>query len=403
MNKKKMVVWDLFGGGQNSVPAGLLSGENQDNYIVHTFDVVPTEMNDFKHKNYIYHELDLAAGMIKIDGKKHKVNGSTDIVKIFKSLNLPHPDIIVSSTLCQSFSNVLSMVGGGTCFWKKESEGKLEDNVKLVEREVEEFEKLKSGFTKKLSWEKQLFIKRLGEQTVLNSIKLIKHFKPKYWYIENPSSSLIWYYIRNNVGLKGYINKTTLGDYGYPIAKHAGFYSNVEMNLKNGNFAPDFKKVKFNGEDVFLLSKFTLKDLKEKFDSKESNFVYATKGMAYKDEKDKKLIRNNFYTYWKPISKSAYDAINERVEAQIKRGSKGDKRETKKVDDKYFRRYYVEHGYGIEDKGHHSLKKTTVTLGKMSGKIYKQDPGMTTIQLAEASKSSHIPSGLIIDIFSNFK
>jgi hypothetical protein len=60
--------------------------------------------------------LDLACGMKKIDGSVHKVNGFTDIVKLFKSLKVPKPDIITSSTLCQSFSNVLSLVGGGTCF-----------------------------------------------------------------------------------------------------------------------------------------------------------------------------------------------------------------------------------------------------------------------------------------------
>jgi hypothetical protein len=50
-----------------------------------------------------------------------------------------------------------------------------------LERTVKEFEKLKlAGFTKRLKADKQLFIKRLGEQCAINSVKLIKHFQPKY-------------------------------------------------------------------------------------------------------------------------------------------------------------------------------------------------------------------------------
>jgi hypothetical protein len=114
MNKKmkKLIVWDLFGGGCNSVAKAIDNGM----YEIYTFDVVPKKSNDYKSPNYHYYELDLACGMKKLDGSIHKVNGFENIVELFKSLNIPKPDIIVSSTLCQSFSNVLSLVGGGTCF-----------------------------------------------------------------------------------------------------------------------------------------------------------------------------------------------------------------------------------------------------------------------------------------------
>jgi hypothetical protein len=48
--------------------------------------------------------------------KKHyKLDLSQDnIVEIFEKF--PKPDIIVASPLCQSFSCVLNMKGGGTCF-----------------------------------------------------------------------------------------------------------------------------------------------------------------------------------------------------------------------------------------------------------------------------------------------
>jgi hypothetical protein len=37
-----------------------------------------------------------------------------DVIEKLKKF--PIPDIVVSSTLCQSFSCVLNMKGGGTCF-----------------------------------------------------------------------------------------------------------------------------------------------------------------------------------------------------------------------------------------------------------------------------------------------
>lgn len=397
---KKIVVWDLFGGGQNSVASAIL--ENPD-YEIYTFDVVPNEKNSFKHSNYHYYNLDLAAGMVMPNGKRHKVMGNLNIVNLFKKLNIPKPDIIVSSTLCQSFSNVLSMVGGGTCFWKKEKDGKYYDGIKLIEREIDEFERLKSGFTKNLNAEKQLFIKRLGEQAVINTVKLIKYFKPKYWYIENPQSSLMWFYIANNLKLKGTLNIASLGAYGYPIAKYAGFYSNVKLELENGRFLPKFKKEKFNGEDIYIFDKFTLDDVKKHYNPNLKNFVYATKGVAYKKEEEKKLIMMNFYTYWKQISKDEYEQINNRINSRIKSGSKGDRREIKKVSGKYYRRYYVKHGHSVREKGFSSLKKTSMTLGLVSKKIFKQAPGLTTIQISEASASSHIPAQAIKDIFKHFK
>ncbi|MGL4951303.1 MAG: hypothetical protein ACRC4M_05795, partial [Mycoplasma sp.] len=270
---KKQIIWDLFGGGCNSIANAL----DLEKYELYTFDVVPTKLNNFKHKNYYYYELDLAVGM-NFKNKTHTVNGFDNIIDLFKSLNLPQPDIITSSTLCQSFSNVLSLVGGGTCFWKKEiKDAKLDSNVKLLEREVEEFERLKgNGFTKNLSAEKQLFTKRLGEQCVINTVELIKHFKPKYWYIENPLSSLIWFYIKNNLNFHGFFNKVSLGAYGYPTDKSAAFWSNIELNLNTEKFEPKFIKQIFENEEVFLLENSTLEMLKQNCETStnQDNFVY---------------------------------------------------------------------------------------------------------------------------------
>jgi DNA replication initiation complex subunit (GINS family) len=134
----------LNSGGQNSCFNSV-----GDKYDVYTFDV--TEPTREKH---FY--LDLAQPI-------------EDLIKYLDKL--PKPDIIVASPLCQSFSSILTFKGGGTCFWKKE-------NDKLVERSVEEFERLKGGFTKNLKADQQLFIKRLGEKCLENTLSLIDHYHP---------------------------------------------------------------------------------------------------------------------------------------------------------------------------------------------------------------------------------
>jgi hypothetical protein len=89
---KKIIVWDLFGGGQNSVFSSLKEKHLTKKYEVYTFDITPSTR---KH----HYKVDLA---------------QDNICEVFKKY--PKPDIITSSTLCQSFSCILNMKGGGTCF-----------------------------------------------------------------------------------------------------------------------------------------------------------------------------------------------------------------------------------------------------------------------------------------------
>lgn len=198
----------MFGGGQNSVYNAL---ENE--YDIYTLDITkPTR-------------------------EKHLIcDLSQPIEIILETLNnLPKPDIIVSSPLCQSFSVVFSMKGGGTCFWKLN-----EDKTLLVERSVEEFERLKNGFTRSQNADNQLKWKRIGEQFIRNTILIISIFNPKYWYIENPKTSLIWKYLTLNCKYwyhltPKYMNKCAYGMYGFPTDKKTIFLSNVKMNLKDGS------------------------------------------------------------------------------------------------------------------------------------------------------------------------
>ena len=227
--QKKKIVWDLFGGGQNSVFLTLQELNLLKDYDVYTFDITePIHDKQFK--------IDLA---------------QDNIIKIFSQF--PKPDIIVASPLCQSFSCVLNMKGGGTCFWKFNNA-----KTKLIERSVKEFETLKSGFTKNLKADVQLFIKRLGQKCIDNTIALIKHYQPQYWYIENPKQSLMWKYIQLNRTdffdpFNHYLNETSYGKYGYFTTKATIFLSNVPMNLLKGKIDPPYTIEIVNGQKYYVL------------------------------------------------------------------------------------------------------------------------------------------------------
>lgn len=348
MVKDKIIIWDLFGGGCNSVSRAIKHFKLGNNYFVYTFDVVNTHKKSFR-------------GQLNLDFQKY-INldlSDSNIIEIFLNLIEKHiielPDIILSSTLCQSFSKVLSMTGGGTCFWKQEVRG--DKNSKLIERTVEEFELLKSGFTKKLNAEKQLFIKRLGQKCADNTVSLIRYFKPKYWYIENPDSSLLFQYLKNNLEFDGFLNIACFGSYGFPQNKSGGFYSNISIDLKKNKKPPTYE------------------------------------------------------TQWEEISKKYYDDWIKNVNYKQKYlGGSGDKRHVKFIIDengnkKYYRRWYVDIGYKIGDKGHSSMKKTTMTLGKLTKQKYylKTIGDFNSRQISEANETSHIPPGVIYEILTNFR
>ncbi|MCF0218086.1 MAG: hypothetical protein HUJ42_03555 [Malacoplasma sp.] len=244
MKNKKKIVWDLFGGGQNSVYLSIKESNKLDKFDVYTFDITkPIHSKQF--------HLDLS---------------QDNIVDIFKQF--PQPDIIVASPLCQSFSNILNMKGGGTCFWKLN-----EKKDKLVQRSKKEFEELKSGFTKNLNAEVQLFLKKLGKKCIDNTIDLIKFYKPKYWYIENPKQSLIWKYITLNrkdfyAPKKMFLNNASYGKYGFLTSKETNFMSNIKMDLFKGKIEPPYYVKEINGKKYYVLKDDETVKLRRDLDSR---------------------------------------------------------------------------------------------------------------------------------------
>ena len=78
------------------------------------------------------------------------------------------------------------------------------------------------------------FVNRInGELCTYNTIKIIKHFKPKFYIIENPATSRMWEYIEKIIGFNiPFDNLTYYNNYGFQISKATKFKSNIDLRLK---------------------------------------------------------------------------------------------------------------------------------------------------------------------------
>lgn len=216
---KDIIIYDLFGGGQNSVYESLATTPN---LKVYTFDV--TEPS---------HSLQFKCDLSNFINFKNCI----------KNNNIPDPDIIVASPLCQSFSPILQMKGGGCGFWEIDEKNK---SFRMISEQ--EFNNKKSGFTAKFDSKKQKFIAELGFDCLLTTLTIIAWFKPKYFYIENPRNSFMWKIIKIRLKddyLKDYpvfYNKCSYGKYGFLTNKPTIFLSNLKMELKYGPTPKPYKE-----------------------------------------------------------------------------------------------------------------------------------------------------------------
>jgi hypothetical protein len=70
----------------------------------------------------------------------------------------------------------------------------------------------------------------MGEKTAETTARLIQHYKPNYYAVENGNTSLIFRYLKE-CGLEGYKNKCTYYSYGAEVLKPTIIYSNMKLNL----------------------------------------------------------------------------------------------------------------------------------------------------------------------------
>ena len=233
------------GGGCNSLRLALSKSNIKKYFYVYTFDIIQ-KSNGFK--NIVF---DLST-----DNIIKKLNCRIKKNKIKK------PNIIVSSSLCQSFSLAMRSIstlkdkrtgnyfsGNPHHFWnynKKRVEIWPKDDIKWNGFCGNSYPNGRGSVPK--------YVAELGERCIQNIIKILCYFKPQNYYIENPANSLIWKYIKYNLGFtSGFKNIAHYSAYDKNFSKKPTcFLSNINLQLKKlKNCQMSLKKI--NDKNYFLI------------------------------------------------------------------------------------------------------------------------------------------------------
>lgn len=207
---RKLIIWALFDSGNGSYKKVADDIEEIDLYAVGL---------DRENKNDHFINLDLA-DYSSLFGED----------KLFKELDkLPKPDLIIASPPCESWSTASGMANGNAC-WKQDTIENLWGEMKgsrFTVRDYKDYEDYK------YYPHRQLMTRINGELTILNTIRIIEKYKPKYYIIENPAYGRIWDYIDNILGFDiKFENLTYYNNYGFKIKKPTKFCSNIYLDLK---------------------------------------------------------------------------------------------------------------------------------------------------------------------------
>lgn len=205
-DKRELVIWSLFDSGTGSYRQAI--NEYFPNIRNYSIGI------DKLHKNNDFINLDLA--------DFHKLFGDNSL---FNTLDkLPKPNIILASPPCESWSVASAMRGGNKC-WVWES-GEL-----IPRKDTSILSKNDTPF--KSYPDKALYTRINGELCAFNTTQIINRYSPKYWVIENPLSSKIWYYLDRWHGFSGIYNVAhyVAYDKNFP-KKPTCFMSNQILNLK---------------------------------------------------------------------------------------------------------------------------------------------------------------------------
>ena len=233
-----MIVWALFDSGNGSYFKGANSLNSSGGANIEIYSIGM----DIKNKNNHFIPLNLA------DYSRLFGNNT-----LFDTLDkLPHPDLIIASPPCESWSNASAIANGNAC-WKQEdlSDSLFKPQIPPSIFTIRANKDYKDAYNN-YQYDRQ-FMKRVnGELCAFNTIEIIKRYQPKYWIIENPASGRLWRYIEEIMGFKlPYLNPTRYNNYGYPIQKPTKFASNIDLCLKNdiikqeiewGNFSKSYNE-----------------------------------------------------------------------------------------------------------------------------------------------------------------
>jgi hypothetical protein len=148
-------------------------------------------------------------------GTNHVHLDLSDFAEAKKVLDTyPKPDVIFASPPCGSW--VVVSVGSLKCFTSETAY-----NLFWKNKDLEPIY-LTKELTKK---------RRDGEDTAICTAKIIQHYSPKFWAIENGNSSLIFNFMKKYAGLAGYKNYCNYFSYGFNNLKPTIIYSNLKLNL----------------------------------------------------------------------------------------------------------------------------------------------------------------------------
>lgn len=217
---RKMIVWALFDSGNGSYTKAINTLNSSGGAKT---EVYPIGL-DIENKNNHFIPLNLA--------DYSRIFGDN---KLFDTLDkLPHPDLVIASPPCESWSNASAMADGNAC-WKQED---LSDSLFQPQTPPSMFT-IRSNKDYELAYHNyqydRQFMKRVnGELCAFNTIEIIKRYQPSYWIIENPASGRLWKYIEQIIGFHlPYKNPTRYNNYDYPLQKPTKFASNIFLNLNN--------------------------------------------------------------------------------------------------------------------------------------------------------------------------
>lgn len=212
---KKIIIWALFDDSNSSYTKSIYK------YFNNLFDVhciginsEPVFFKNKKLKNYHYHKIDLSLTNLNLDIELKK---------------LPPPQIVLASPPCECWS-------GADC------SGRIIKEIKKDKWCIKNFD-FYDKYNKKCNpVKRRYFLQKetsriVGENTIGATIKIIKSFKPKFWIIENPTTSKIWDYQKYHWNFCGHMNKTYYSSYDKNFStKPTIFKSNIKLILKSKKF-----------------------------------------------------------------------------------------------------------------------------------------------------------------------
>ena len=210
-----MIIWALFDSG-----GGSYKKAQSDHDVV--FSIGLDKVGDAKNN---FMNMDLANNGLLFGDKT-----------LFDELNqLPKPDLIIASPPCESWSNASAMLRGNTKWYDSETkfkDGHIEKSRFTIRAKKHVQTKDNTPF--KVDFMKSVRNRINGELCALNTIEIIKYYKPYYWIIENPMTSRLFDYYEDIHDWHGFRNKVRYNNYDETFPqKPTIFFSNTKLMLNN--------------------------------------------------------------------------------------------------------------------------------------------------------------------------